>query len=546
MVSLRKVSINVRLYFLTFTVTLFMLVPLFLSSIDYKNNLLESKRIETKQLVSVAHSVIQSFYDQATTGFMNEEDAKALAKKAIAAMRYDGSNYYWINDLSATMIMHPIKPQLNGKDLSSLADPNGKYLFKEMVQVASREGSGYVDYQWAKPDVDIPVDKISYISLFKPWGWVIGTGVYVDDVASTYNNFLFENMYKVLISLIIMLPLAWKISQSIVVPAKNSAVAMKDIAEGEGDLTKKLDETGTDELSDIARAFNLFTNKLNMTVNHVKPVTEELLSSAEKFAQVATTAKQNTSEQFRNVDSVAAAMNELLASNQEVAQAASNAALTAEEADKEGLKGIAIVDSTSEHMAELAGSLLETEKNTEALAEQANTISSVVEVIRGIAEQTNLLALNAAIEAARAGEQGRGFAVVADEVRTLATRTQASTNEISSIIDNLQASSQKVSNSMRTTRHQSDSTLEKAELTRQALTDILSKVKDISELNHQIADASSQQATATDEINQNITNMSESSSSNLQQAEDISQVSEQLIEHGNELENLMNQFKTTK
>ncbi|MGC9551957.1 methyl-accepting chemotaxis protein, partial [Vibrio metoecus] len=509
--SLRHLSIRNRLFLLTAVILLLLAIPFGITVKDYRSDLMLEKQSQTQHLVETAYTLLEHYAQQATQGALSTEQAQAAAKQAIAQLRYGNNDYFWINDAQPAMVMHPMKPDLNGQDLHSFKDPNGKALFVEMVKVAQQSQQGVVEYQWPKPGAEQPVDKVSYVKLFKPWGWIIGTGIYVDDVNALVMQRLSSVFVWVIATLILLIAFASLIGRSITQPCGETLATLKNIAQGEGDLTRQLSATGKDELTYIAQAFNLFTGKIRTILQDITPITDSVTGSADELTQVAQSASSKAYDQHQAVDTVASAMNELHASNQEVAQAASQAEQAARNADNAASQGRQAINQTSSHMQTLRDQLTRTEQETQMLAQETQSVSAVLEVIRGVAEQTNLLALNAAIEAARAGEQGRGFAVVADEVRTLATRTQSSTNEIEQIISGLQKKAQSVSQSMTQTQQQSRVTQQQAEQAQQMLNEIEAQIQTILSFNQHIASASAQQSEATNEITRNLTQIAEHS-----------------------------------
>jgi len=540
---LRRTSIRARLFLLCGMLTLLLLIPLLLLVQNYQDDLMEAKQMQTRHLVESTHSLLNYFYIQQTEGTLSESQAQDQARKAISQLRYAEKDYFWINDTTPTMIMHPFKPQLDGKDLSAVQDPQGKKLFVEMANVAREKGEGTVYYMWPKPGSETDVRKVSYIKLFKPWGWIVGSGVYVDDVNALVWQRLKTILTGLTIILAVTLTLAYIISLSITKPSQATLRAMEDIAKGEGDLTRQLDSSGRDELSRIAQAFNQFTDKLRHIVVDISPVTKEVTHSALELTQVAKDASSKAMVQQQSVDTVASAMTELNASNQDVADAAHKAAIAAQTATEKSHQGRDVINQVSEYMTALSQQLSLTESNTQALAKETQEVSAVLEVIYGVAEQTNLLALNAAIEAARAGEQGRGFAVVADEVRSLATRTQKSTQEIEKIIVGLQQRTRDVSASMEQTQKQSSNTQQQADNAQQVLNDIDQQIREILQLNEHIAEASAQQSSATDEISQNLTLIADNSAQAATQADQVTSASQQLQHNGEQLNKSFSVFK---
>ena len=180
--GLRSLTIQKRLILLIVLIMVVMMIPLGYIINQYQHDLMSAKQTKTRHLVESAHSLLGHFHQLQRDGKLSEQQAKDAASTAIEKLRYETQDYFWINDMYPKVVMHPIKPALNGKDVSKVKDANGQLLFVEFVNVAKKKGQGIVYYMWPKPGSENPVEKVSYIKLFKPWGWIVGTGVYVDDV----------------------------------------------------------------------------------------------------------------------------------------------------------------------------------------------------------------------------------------------------------------------------------------------------------------------------------------------------------------------------
>ncbi|WEM41699.1 methyl-accepting chemotaxis protein [Photobacterium sp. DA100] len=540
---LRKVSIGKRLYLLSFIVTVLTLLPLALFIANYQTNIMEQKRVKTRHLVESAHSLLGYYHSLEQQGSLTQAQAQEQAIDALAALRYEQTDYFWINDMAPAMVMHPFKPALNGQRLDTFTDPNGTALFVKMANIVRQQGQGFVDYYWEKPGFSTPVEKISFVKGFAPWGWIVGSGIYVDDVTALFLSELQQFSVFLLSALALSALLAWVITRSITIPCHETACAMRDIAEGDGDLTQRLPCQGDDELSQLARSFNTFSGHLSDMLRDIAPISDQISAAASQLNSVATQTAGSANQAYRGIDNVAAAMNQLHTNNQDIAQSAQQAADAAEQAQHYSTNSIAVVSNSAKEMHALLTLLDEANDSAHALESDSQTIGSVLDVIRGIAEQTNLLALNAAIEAARAGEQGRGFAVVADEVRTLATRTQSSTNEIETIIASLQDKAGSVSGALVKTREQSSSTAEHADEVAQTLSAIGQQVSTILTLNQHIAEASDQQSQAAEAINQTLHQLTEHSHQTAEHGDHIAAASTQLLASGESLESHISHFK---
>jgi len=464
-----------------------------------------SERVEkTKNLVEVPYSIIVEQHRLEVEGKISREAAQRRAIEAIRAMRYDDTNYYWINDTHPTMVMHPTRPELDGKDLSDYKDPSGRTIFVEMANVSRMPTGGFVFYQWPKPGSDQPVRKLSFVKGFEPWGWVIGTGIYVDDVDAAWRSSGKIAGVLGLCCLAVLLIVSRQVSHSIFDRFQEIIERIKDVAQGEGDLTRRVEITSNDEVAELAKWFNTFMDKLQEILCQVSSNTQSLATASEDISASSRDQAKGAESQKDQTTQVAAAMQEMAATVHEVSENSNKAAAASQKAAEMAREGGRVVEETLSKMRTIANSVGDTARKVQELGKRSDEIGRISGVIEDIADQTNLLALNAAIEAARAGEQGRGFAVVADEVRKLAERTGAATKEISAMICTIQSETKTAVAAMEAGSKEVESGVESTRRAGDSLQQIIQMSEQVLEMVTQIATAATQQAAATQEIDSSV------------------------------------------
>ncbi|WP_063344575.1 methyl-accepting chemotaxis protein [Vibrio jasicida] len=331
--------------------------------------------------------------------------------------------------------------------------------------------------------------------------------------------------------------------KTVVKPINDIKEAMVQIASGEGDLSQRISINSQDEIGQLAGGFNQFVTKIQATVSQVVESANTLRQEMNNLNSLTSTIADSTVGQQRDSEAVAAAVHEMQVTSRNVSDSATEAALASQTANEELSNTNIILEQTVGAIRDLAGEIESASQVINTLDSDVSNIASVLDVIRGIAEQTNLLALNAAIEAARAGEQGRGFAVVADEVRSLASRTQKSTGEIQAMIEKLQAGAAQAVEVMQGSKTSSEDTIQSAGLATESLAEILNAIARMNEMNTHIATAAGQQSSVSDEVNSNVQGIADSSTSIVDVVSQAQQSLSMLSEQTQQLDKQVSQFR---
>jgi len=324
---------------------------------------------------------------------------------------------------------------------------------------------------------------------------------------------------------------------------KSLLEVLQNISEGDGDLTRRLPEDGEDEISRIAKSFNRFADSMRNTVSRISEITRHLSDSSSRLAEINHESNAAVHNQGNETNQIATAINEMAAAAEEVSRHAAEAAQTSTDTDSSTRTTQRAVNAAINDIRQLSGKLEEAAGTMNQLQDGAQNVGGVIDVIRGIAEQTNLLALNAAIEAARAGEQGRGFAVVADEVRTLAARTQQSTEEIREMIEQLQEISGKAVDTMEQSQQQAEHSVTQAGKAGESLDSVVQSISAVNDINTQIAAAAEEQSQVVGSIDQSITAIKELSEQTVTHVAQSSSLSNELANMATELQTEVNRFK---
>ncbi len=489
------------------------------SLVNLRNSMMEDRKLQTKHLVENGLGVIQHFYRLAQAGTLPEADAKKAAVETLREMRYDRNNYLFVVDTASRYVLFPTRPEREGTDASTMKDANGKLIIRELVAAAGA-GGGYVDYWFPKPGSPEPHPKISYALGHTPWGWVIGTGIYVDDVEAEFRAIAIVLGGISVVLLVVLGYVGWRVSSSVIGQLggepQTATTVMQQAADG--DLTARLDDSRE---GSMLHALGTMMGALRRMMGEINDGANQLVGNADHITRVSGQVADAAVRQSDATAAMAAAMEELTVSSGHISASARETEKNSQDAMRLAAEGSQRVGQAVAAIRKMSETVIGASERIRALEERIGQVSSIANVIKEIAGQTNLLALNAAIEAARAGEQGRGFAVVADEVRKLAERTSSATTEIEQMIIGIQNDTGSAVVAMNAALPDVDQGIALAAAASEALTAIETGARQALERVREIADATQEQSAASTSIAQQveeISHMVENTSENIRGA----------------------------
>ncbi|ABI70442.1 methyl-accepting chemotaxis protein [Shewanella sp. SG44-2] len=511
---------------------------------NFRSELISERKNQLKEAVQIAQGVVEYQLALGSNGNVNG---------ALRDLRFGSAGYFFMYDDAGVNIFHPTMPELEGQNKIDMADPNGTKIIVGLLD-AAKSGTGNFSYYYKKPGSEQLVEKLGFAVMIPNTNWMLGSGAYIDDIEESivgYETYKTEEMHqKAFMFLLIALGLTGitafgvvLMAHKMVVPIQNMATSLNDIAKGEGDLTKRLDITSIDEIGQLGSAFNLFIDKLQHIMGDVAGATDRVKQAAQSINGQTVSMTEQLYNHNNEIDQIVTAITEMSATAHDVAHNTNMVAEATHAASDNVTKAQDCVDTSLTEVSNLMSQIDNAAANVKSLSEQSKKINSVLSVIGGIADQTNLLALNAAIEAARAGEQGRGFAVVADEVRNLASRTQASTVEINEMLSELHKLVTQTVQTMEESQVSCLSSVESSRAISESLGAVTSSVTSINDMSTQIATAATEQSSVTEEINRNINSVQEIVNTLLVASQDASGMSKTVADDGQTLAELVGQFK---
>ncbi|MBK4735003.1 methyl-accepting chemotaxis protein [Noviherbaspirillum pedocola] len=439
--------------------------------------MIEERKAAVRQSVEIAYGIVRQQHQLARDGKISEAVAKQTAIEQLRSLRFAGGEYFFITDERPYIVLHPIKPELEGKDASKILDTQGRPVFVNIVNATRGSGAGHVTYTWPKPGESQPVPKISYAKAYAPWNWVIGSGEYIDNIDAVFRRHALLGIGEATALALLLLLIGRAISKSIIDPINASMRIATAVAAG--DLTQNVAVAGKDEASQMLAALNAMNASLTHIVANVRDGAQSVSAASTQIARGNMDLSARTEQQASSLEETASSIEELTSAVQHNAGNAQKANQMATSASEIATRGGATMAEVVQTMEDINGS--------------AQRIADIIGTIDGIAFQTNILALNAAVEAARAGEQGRGFAVVAAEVRTLAHRSASAAKEIKTLIEE---SVSKVASGSSLVHEAGDT-----------MKDIVAQVQSVREMMAEILAANQEQATGIEQVNRAIIDM---------------------------------------
>ncbi|MDR9835046.1 methyl-accepting chemotaxis protein [Herbaspirillum huttiense] len=487
------------------------------SAVMVRDVRLEERKNDLTNIGQTALSMVKGYGALAESGALTKEEAQKRAKAAVKSLRYGTDGYFSISTSAQIIVMHPIKTELDGKDLTNFKDPAGKNLFVEITKAGSQPGGSFVNYLWPKVGAAEPVPKTSFVIAYQPWDWNLTTGAYMDDINAAFMRTLTQMAILFAVVAAALVALVIVINRGILRtiggdPAKAAEVANR-IAQG--DLTPNI-ETAPGDRSSLLYAVRSMRDSLLSTIANIKTSADTIATASQEIASGNLDLSSRTEQQAGSIEETASAMEELTATVKQNADNARQANQLAESASEVAIQGGSVVGQVVQTM--------------EGITDSSRKIADIIGVIDGIAFQTNILALNAAVEAARAGEQGRGFAVVASEVRSLAQRSASAAKEIKSLIDDSVA---KV-----------DTGSKLVEQAGATMTEVVASVRRVTDIVGEISSASQEQSAGIAEVGRAITQMDEGTQQNAALVEQAAAAAQSLQDQAATLAGLVGRFQT--
>ncbi|NRD30684.1 cache domain-containing protein [Shewanella sp. DC2-4] len=549
--SLRNKLLLLSLFPLIFTLFVLMTVSYYVEKdaladevTTFRTKLIGERKTQIKEATEIAAGIVQYQLSLKENGNVNQ---------ALRDIRFGSSGYFFIYDSQGKNLFHAVMPNLEGQNKIDMTDPRGTKIIVGLLD-AAKKGDGNFSFYFQKPNTNEQIEKIGYSMMIPGTDWMLGTGVYIDDIDTVVEDYratvteqMIEKSYAILLIALLLAAITTVVilitAQRMVAPIKNMADNLNDIAKGEGDLTKRLIVKGEDEIAQLGQSFNLFVDKLQTIIGDVANATAKVKTAANAIHDQTKVMSSQLISHNNETDQVVTAITEMSATASEVAQNTTQVAEATHAATGDVANAQRCVDASLEEISALMAQINNAAGSIQSLSEQSKKINNVLSVIGGIAEQTNLLALNAAIEAARAGEQGRGFAVVADEVRNLASRTQSSTLEINEMLSELHKLVALAVKTMEESQQSCVRSVDSSRAISESLGSVTSAVTAINDMSTQIATAATEQSSVTEEINRNVFAIQEIVNELLHSSEDAARVSQTVSQEGINLGKLVGQFK---
>ncbi|OCH02619.1 chemotaxis protein [Aliivibrio fischeri] len=508
-----------------------------------RTQMMEMKRVELKSYLDIVSSELEHL----------EKQGKSIDEvlETLKPIQFADTGYLFGFQSNGVRILQGNTNDI-GNNMWNAKDKRGNYLIQDII-TAAKNKSGYSTYYYPKLNETVALPKLAYSVYFSTWDLIVGTGFYTDDVDAVIADMkalsdeqLAQSMKAIVLFTLVIVAvvamLGFYINRSIMAPIQKFDESIRSFASGDADLTARMPEFTVPEFNQLSHNFNLFVNSLHQIISNVSLVSQDVVAETTRMSERSAQVNAVVTNQRSETEQIATAMTELTTSSHEISANAEQAASSAQDADNNAQVAMQTVNEASESVKTLAAELDEASDVISKLEGDVQNIASTLSVIQDIAEQTNLLALNAAIEAARAGEQGRGFAVVADEVRKLASRTQESTAQIHQRIEALKSGSDSAVQVMAASKNFSTLTVTKAVAASESLSQILVSVNTIMEMNSLIATATQEQSLVGQEISERIVSVSDQSSESADLASQNRSGGIVLNQKANELSELVERF----